>query len=272
MSAARDQIPGLRTQRSGTPPPSAAVIPSFIVGSSHTQSVGAAPAAPTFSISSATSSGGGVVLPHEDIRVSQEDFEMDACEVFLIGVKGTFMPFNDNCRSKKLFTCGECRAPVITFGRLLNCKHLFCHTCAMRMEGKPCPKCGELVASIQTISIDKEDVCVCEYNEASGPCLRSYVSEEDLFEHQRLRGPPAPPREEDLMATFQNAKAVYPREGGGYGRRPGGGSQMQNGGPPANAPKRGPGGSWNRGGPANLSTSGSSQGNTRFRDPMTRAW
>ena len=41
------------------------------------------------------------------VPLSKENFIMDDCEVTLIGVKGNHMPFNDNCRSKRLHLCNK---------------------------------------------------------------------------------------------------------------------------------------------------------------------
>jgi len=150
----------------------------------------------------------------DNVPLSREVFEPDDCEAVLIGFKGNHSSSNDNCRSKRLQCCNKCQKPVIVFGRLLDCKHAFCETCAQICKAEGCFTCGEGVKEVHLFSIDKGDLSICEYVDVRGVCQRSYMTPDDLLEHQRLRSHLLPPREEDQMLSMINARPLLPRDQG----------------------------------------------------------
>eukprot|EP00670_Eutreptiella_braarudii_P008898 CAMPEP_0174312756 /NCGR_PEP_ID=MMETSP0810-20121108/4498_1 /TAXON_ID=73025 ORGANISM="Eutreptiella gymnastica-like, Strain CCMP1594" /NCGR_SAMPLE_ID=MMETSP0810 /ASSEMBLY_ACC=CAM_ASM_000659 /LENGTH=243 /DNA_ID=CAMNT_0015421247 /DNA_START=98 /DNA_END=825 /DNA_ORIENTATION=- len=210
-------IPGLgnRMQRSDTPPPPSMASAPFVSANSSVNLGASGSATPP--LNNAASSN---PAPKESVSdnvvgyvpLSKENFIMDDCEVTLIGVKGNHMPFNDNCRSKRLHLCNKCKKPVIIFGRLLECKHAFCELCASTAKNKTCFTCGDFVKDVHPFSIEKGDISICEYTDSKGVCERSYVTAEDLMEHQRLRNHIPPPREEDMMLTLTNARSFSRNE------------------------------------------------------------
>eukprot|EP00668_Euglena_longa_P047140 GGOE01062949.1.p1 GENE.GGOE01062949.1~~GGOE01062949.1.p1 ORF type:complete len:244 (+),score=9.09 GGOE01062949.1:55-786(+) len=153
--------------------------------------------------------------PGDDVCLSREQFSLDDCEVVLIGIKGNFLPYNDNCRSRRLHCCSKCEKPIVVFGRLMDCKHAFCETCALIAKNESCFTCGESVREVHPFSIEKGDVSICEFADSKGVCQRIYMTPEDLLEHQRLRNHLLPPREEDQMLNMCNAKPLPTRDHGG---------------------------------------------------------
>lgn len=93
--------------------------------------------------------------------------------------------------------CEKCTLPILTYGRMIPCKHVFCFDCAKKTE-KTCPRCGDPVQRIEQSALGS--VFVCTYGGAKhgvSGCRRTYLSQRDLqahINHRHLRqGGPEPP-------------------------------------------------------------------------------
>ncbi|XP_055999665.1 E3 ubiquitin-protein ligase Hakai-like isoform X1 [Ostrea edulis] len=81
--------------------------------------------------------------------------------------------------------CDKCKLPILIYGRMIPCKHVFCLDCARKTE-KVCPryKCEENVQRIEQSALGT--VFVCSYGgpkHGDGGCRRTYLSQRDLQAH-----------------------------------------------------------------------------------------
>lgn len=79
--------------------------------------------------------------------------------------------------------CKKCDLPVLTYGRMIPCKHVFCHDCAKKTD-KLCPKCNEKVHRVEQTGLGTVFMCTfggsCHGNDG---CCRTYLSQRDLHAH-----------------------------------------------------------------------------------------
>jgi len=83
--------------------------------------------------------------------------------------------------------CEKCLLPILIYGRLSPCKHVFCLSCAEKSNGN-CPRCEDRIDRIEPAGIGQ--IFVCSFggsrNGVSG-CRRSYLSKRDLVAHIKHR-------------------------------------------------------------------------------------
>eukprot|EP00039_Didymoeca_costata_P030631 m.30630 g.30630 ORF g.30630 m.30630 type:complete len:471 (+) comp8220_c0_seq1:1816-3228(+) len=81
--------------------------------------------------------------------------------------------------------CERCDAPILIYGRLMPCNHIFCGACAKNFVLKVCIRCGERVESVETFEIGRE-LFICREATAVGRglCGKCHFSLEDLRAHQ----------------------------------------------------------------------------------------
>ncbi|XP_047122663.1 E3 ubiquitin-protein ligase Hakai isoform X1 [Hydra vulgaris] len=86
-----------------------------------------------------------------------------------------------------IHVCESCTLPILIYGRLSPCKHVFCLSCAENSNGE-CVRCEERIDRIEPATIGQ--IFVCSFggnrNITSG-CRRSYLSQRDLIAHIRHR-------------------------------------------------------------------------------------
>lgn len=76
--------------------------------------------------------------------------------------------------------CDQCLRPVLIYGRMIPCKHVFCLACAKR-ENKVCPRCNEKVARVEQTGLGTVFMCThggTRYGNTG--CRRTYLSQRDL--------------------------------------------------------------------------------------------
>ncbi|CAG5113014.1 Oidioi.mRNA.OKI2018_I69.chr2.g7165.t1.cds [Oikopleura dioica] len=79
--------------------------------------------------------------------------------------------------------CECCRLPIVTYGRMIPCKHVFCFECSCqsRKTGGSCARCNDTVQRIE--KCPRGTVFVCRIPS----CRRTYLSHRDLTAHIRHR-------------------------------------------------------------------------------------
>ncbi|XP_063613388.1 E3 ubiquitin-protein ligase Hakai-like isoform X2 [Penaeus indicus] len=100
--------------------------------------------------------------------------------------------------SPRIHICDTCNKPILIYGRMIPCKHVFCLWCA-RGEDRVCARCGERVARVEQIGLGT--VFMCNYNINKTVCKRTYLSQRDLqahIDHRHMKVPGATglPKEE----------------------------------------------------------------------------
>ncbi|XP_076313620.1 uncharacterized protein LOC143226484 [Tachypleus tridentatus] len=91
--------------------------------------------------------------------------------------------------------CEKCAVPILIYGRMIPCKHVFCYDCAKKAE-KICPRCFDKVQRVEQSALGT--VFMCTYRgtrHGNGGCRRTYLSQRDLqahISHRHLRPPAAP--------------------------------------------------------------------------------
>ncbi|XP_069703320.1 E3 ubiquitin-protein ligase Hakai-like isoform X4 [Periplaneta americana] len=79
--------------------------------------------------------------------------------------------------------CDKCMKPILIYGRMIPCKHVFCLSCAKR-EDKVCPRCLEKVTRVEQTGLGTVFMCThggTRYGNAG--CRRTYLSQRDLQAH-----------------------------------------------------------------------------------------
>lgn len=79
--------------------------------------------------------------------------------------------------------CDKCNAPILIYGRMIPCKHVFCLTCAEN-DNKVCPRCQEKIIRIEKTGVGTVFMCTfggTRYGNTG--CRRTYLSQRDLEAH-----------------------------------------------------------------------------------------
>ncbi|KAK6192691.1 hypothetical protein SNE40_004119 [Patella caerulea] len=82
-----------------------------------------------------------------------------------------------------IHTCEVCIQPILSYGRMIPCKHAFCLDCA-KNAGKRCPRCKETVTRVEQSPLGS--VFICTFNgqkQLANGCRRTYLSQRDLNSH-----------------------------------------------------------------------------------------
>nr|CAG4649360.1 EOG090X06V5 [Scapholeberis mucronata]SVE93640.1 EOG090X06V5 [Scapholeberis mucronata] len=89
--------------------------------------------------------------------------------------------------------CDKCLKPILIYGRLIPCKHVFCLGCGRQEELKPCPRCRERVVRVEQTSLGQVFMCTHGGSRyGNDGCRRTYLSQRDLqahIHHRHLRIP-----------------------------------------------------------------------------------
>lgn len=105
-----------------------------------------------------------------------------------------------------LHCCEKCTLPILIYGRMIPCKHIFCYDCARKAD-KRCPRCDDPVQRIEPSGLGT--VFVCMYGgpkHSSAGCRRTYLSERDLQAHYSHRHLRSQKDALNLLATVQHAQ------------------------------------------------------------------
>ncbi|XP_054275049.1 E3 ubiquitin-protein ligase Hakai-like isoform X1 [Macrosteles quadrilineatus] len=79
--------------------------------------------------------------------------------------------------------CDKCQKPILIYGRMIPCKHVFCLACGKK-EDKVCPRCHDKVTRVEQTGLGTVFMCThggTRYN--SEGCRRTYLSQRDLQAH-----------------------------------------------------------------------------------------
>ncbi|GLV44379.1 hakai [Carabus blaptoides fortunei] len=79
--------------------------------------------------------------------------------------------------------CDKCLKPILIYGRMIPCKHVFCLSCG-KQEHKQCPRCLEKVTRVEQTGLGTVFMCThggTRYGNAG--CRRTYLSQRDLQAH-----------------------------------------------------------------------------------------
>lgn len=80
--------------------------------------------------------------------------------------------------------CDLCDKPILIYGRMIACKHVFCLLCARSEPFKSCPRCKEKVLRVEQSGLGT--VFMCNYGGSrygKTGCRRTYLSQRDLQAH-----------------------------------------------------------------------------------------
>lgn len=81
--------------------------------------------------------------------------------------------------------CDQCDKPILIYGRMIPCKHVFCLRCARIIEPfKSCPRCKEKVLRVEQSGLGTVFMCThggSRYGNTG--CRRTYLSQRDLQAH-----------------------------------------------------------------------------------------
>ncbi|XP_038054537.1 E3 ubiquitin-protein ligase Hakai-like [Patiria miniata] len=79
--------------------------------------------------------------------------------------------------------CEKCGLPILSYGRMIPCKHVFCFDCAKATD-KSCLRCGDSVQRIEQSPLGGIFLCTHGGSKHSpSGCRRTYLSQRDLQAH-----------------------------------------------------------------------------------------
>lgn len=117
-----------------------------------------------------------------------------------------------------IYCCDQCEKPILIYGRMIQCKHVFCLTCA-RTEAvsKQCPRCKEKVIRVEQTGLGTVFMCThggTRYGKTG--CRRTYLSQRDLQAHINHRHVTVPaPLTQDIKTTEKSSISATAQIGGG---------------------------------------------------------
>lgn len=80
--------------------------------------------------------------------------------------------------------CDQCDKPILLYGRMIPCKHVFCLKCARSEPIKICPRCNDKVLRVEQSGLGTVFMCThggSRYGNTG--CRRTYLSQRDLQAH-----------------------------------------------------------------------------------------
>jgi E3 ubiquitin-protein ligase Hakai len=116
-----------------------------------------------------------------------------------------------------IYCCDLCEKPILIYGRMIQCKHVFCLHCA-RTEfamQKQCPRCKDKVIRVEQTGLGTVFMCIfggSRYGKTG--CRRTYLSQRDLQAHINHRHMTAPAASSlDIKTTEKSSSATAPLGG-----------------------------------------------------------
>jgi len=84
--------------------------------------------------------------------------------------------------------CDTCRKPILIYGRMIPCKHVFCFSCAKQQDEKACPRCKDKVKKVEQCDLGSIFLCTQDGTRyGNNGCRRTYLSSRDLQAHIKHR-------------------------------------------------------------------------------------
>jgi len=93
-----------------------------------------------------------------------------------------YTPIGEKLASPNIHMCVDCKLPIRIYGRLIPCKHVYCHSCATKLNY--CSSCTDRVTRIEQAHLGQ--VFMCHYGGnryGLEGCRRTYLSQRDLQAH-----------------------------------------------------------------------------------------
>merc|ERR1711894_690440 len=91
-----------------------------------------------------------------------------------------------------IHNCDKCKKPILIYGRMIPCKHVFCLSCATQSltpsATSTCPRCGDKVVRVEQAGLGS--IYMCSHGGSrygSNGCRRTYLSQRDLQAHIQHR-------------------------------------------------------------------------------------
>jgi len=79
--------------------------------------------------------------------------------------------------------CDKCLKPILIYGRMIPCKHVFCLGCA-KQEESTCPRCSDKVIRVEQAGLGNIFLCTIGGSRyGNNGCRRTYLSSRDLQAH-----------------------------------------------------------------------------------------
>ncbi|XP_059609536.1 uncharacterized protein LOC132256943 [Phlebotomus argentipes] len=98
--------------------------------------------------------------------------------------------------------CDKCLKPILIYGRMIPCKHVFCLACAPTEPLKECFRCKEKVCRVEQSGLGSVFMCTHGGSRyGSKGCRRTYLSQRDLQAHINHRHMP------HLVANQENSSS-----------------------------------------------------------------
>merc|ERR1712098_208435 len=84
-----------------------------------------------------------------------------------------------------IHSCDKCLKPILIYGRMIPCKHVFCLGCAQQFgEERKCPRCGDKVVRVEQAGLGNIFLCTIGGSRyGNNGCRRTYLSSRDLSAH-----------------------------------------------------------------------------------------
>lgn len=91
-----------------------------------------------------------------------------------------------------MHNCDKCKKPVLIYGRLIPCKHVYCLNCATRSVTRSvastCPRCSDKVERVEEAG--PGSIYMCSHGgsrHGNNGCRKTYLSQRDLQAHIEYR-------------------------------------------------------------------------------------
>ncbi|RWS19032.1 hypothetical protein B4U80_01190, partial [Leptotrombidium deliense] len=94
--------------------------------------------------------------------------------------KNKVLLIGEKCPNPRIHLCDKCKQPILLYGRMIPCKHVFCFSCGSSNDGT-CFVCKDKVHRTEKNKLGSVYMCDVE------TCKRTYLSERDLSAHVNHR-------------------------------------------------------------------------------------
>ncbi|KAL7670565.1 hypothetical protein ACOME3_005500 [Neoechinorhynchus agilis] len=115
---------------------------------------------------------------------SEISVEMGTCK----GIEMDLIGFESKDEGSVYF-CWKCDYPVVRYGRISPCRHVFCADCSSSKRGWRCPRCKESASEIKQISKGPLYICIFggTHLQDKRSCLRGYETWTRALSHVQKR-------------------------------------------------------------------------------------
>ncbi|CAG0898488.1 unnamed protein product [Cyprideis torosa] len=111
--------------------------------------------------------------------------------------------------------CDDCRRPIVIYGRMIPCKHVFCLNCAddaFKENKGHCPRCRDRVDRVEQSGLGQIFMCTNGgTRHGTKGCRRTYMSSRDLqahINHRHKQRTPAQPKVEPSPVSMESQTPV----------------------------------------------------------------